>query len=49
MRDRFVAVIEQAIGRTVVGFMSGNQHDPDMICEIFVLAPVDDAGIIRPG
>jgi uncharacterized protein YbcI len=49
MRDRFVGVIEQAIGRTVVGFMSGNQHDPDMICEIFVLAPVDGADIIRPG
>jgi len=22
----------------VIGFMSGNQQDPDMICEIFVLA-----------
>ena len=38
MRDRFVAVIEGATGRTVVGFMSGNQQDPDMICEVFVLA-----------
>jgi hypothetical protein len=26
MRDRFVAVIEHATGRRVVGFMSGNQH-----------------------
>jgi uncharacterized protein YbcI len=41
MRDRFVAVIEGATGRTVVGFMSGNQQDPDMICEVFVLAPTD--------
>lgn len=41
MRDRFEAVIEQATGRRVVGFMSGNQQDPDMLCEIFVLAPSD--------
>jgi uncharacterized protein YbcI len=41
MRDRFVAVIEEATGRRVVGFMSGNQQDPDMICEVFVLAPTE--------
>lgn len=41
MRDRFEAVIERATGRRVVGFMSGNQQDPDMLCEIFVLAPSD--------
>ncbi len=41
MRDRFEAVIQQATGRRVVGFMSGNQQDPDMLCEIFVLAPSD--------
>jgi uncharacterized protein YbcI len=41
MRDRFVAVIQNATGRRVVGFMSGNQQDPDMICEVFVLAPSD--------
>jgi uncharacterized protein YbcI len=41
MRDRFVAVIEKATGRRVVGFMSGNQQDPDMICEVFVLAPTE--------
>lgn len=38
MRDRFVSVVEEATGREVIGFMSGNQQDPDMICEIFVLA-----------
>lgn len=42
MRDRFAAVIERATGRRVIGFMSGNQHDPPMISELFVLAPVDD-------
>ena len=39
MRERFTAVIEHATGRNVVGFMSGNQQDPDMICEVFVLSP----------
>jgi uncharacterized protein YbcI len=41
MRERFTAVIEHATGRNVVGFMSGNQQDPDMICEVFVLSPSD--------
>ena len=41
MRGRFEAVIERATGRRVIGFMSGNQQDPDMICEVFVLAPSD--------
>jgi uncharacterized protein YbcI len=41
MRPRFEAVIERSTGRKVVGFMSGNQQHPDMMCEVFVLAPVD--------
>ena len=41
MRHRFEQVVEHATGRRVIGFMSGNQQDPDMICEIFVLAPND--------
>lgn len=41
MRDRYVSVVETATGRRVVGFMSGNQQDPDMLCEVFVLAPTD--------
>jgi uncharacterized protein YbcI len=51
MRDRFVAVIEDATGRRVVGFMSGNQQDPDMICEVFVLAPTElvDSDELPPG
>ncbi len=35
------AVIEHATGRPVIGFMSGNQQAPDMICEVFVLSPSD--------
>jgi uncharacterized protein YbcI len=41
MRDRFQGVIQDATGREVIGFMSGNQADPDMICEVFILAPTD--------
>ena len=41
MRGRFEAVVEQATGRPVIGFMSGNQQSPDMICEVFVLSPSD--------
>jgi uncharacterized protein YbcI len=41
MRARFEQVVERATGRRVVGFMSGNQQDPDMICEVFVLARND--------
>jgi uncharacterized protein YbcI len=41
MRERFIAVVENAIGRPVIGFMAGSQQEPDMICEVFVLAPTD--------
>jgi uncharacterized protein YbcI len=41
MRERFEAVIEEATGRQVIGFMSGNQQHPDMMCEVFILAPTD--------
>jgi uncharacterized protein YbcI len=41
MRQRFEAVIEKATGRQVIGFMSGNQQHPDMMCEVFILAPTD--------
>jgi hypothetical protein len=41
MRHRVEAVIEQATGRRVTGFMSGNQQHPVMTCEVFTLAPTD--------
>jgi uncharacterized protein YbcI len=41
MRGRFAAVIEGATGRPVIGFMSGNQQEPDMMCEVFILGPTD--------
>jgi uncharacterized protein YbcI len=39
MREQFEATVEGATGREVVGFMSGNQQDPDMMAEVFILAP----------
>jgi uncharacterized protein YbcI len=41
MRQRFEAVIEDATGQRVIGFMSGNQQEPDMMCEVFILATTD--------
>ncbi len=41
MRARFEGVIRYATGRRVIGFMSGNQQDPDIMCEVFILAPTD--------
>ena len=34
-------VIEAATGRVVIGFMSGNQQHPDLMCEVFILGPTD--------
>ncbi len=41
MRKRFTDVVEKATGRPVIGFMSGNQQHPDLMCEVFVLGPTD--------
>ncbi|HEY4897175.1 MAG TPA: Na-translocating system protein MpsC family protein [Solirubrobacteraceae bacterium] len=41
MRERFAKVIEDATGRPVIGFMSGNQQHPDMMSEVFILGPTD--------
>lgn len=51
MRERFTIVIENATGKRVIGFMSGNQQDPDIMCEVFVLSPSDlvDEHEIPPG
>ena len=41
MRGRFTKVVEGATGRPVIGFMSGNQQHPDLMCEVFILGPSD--------
>ena len=46
MRDDLVKVVEDAIDRKVIAFMSANHIDPDMAAEVFVLEPAEspDAG-----
>jgi uncharacterized protein YbcI len=39
MRDRFVAEVEQLVGRKVVGFLSQVHVDPDLAVETFILEP----------
>jgi hypothetical protein len=41
MRERFAEVVEHATWRNVIGFMSGNQQHPDLMCEVFILAPTE--------
>ena len=37
MRPRFAEVIEQELGRKVLGFMSGSHQHPDLLGEMFIL------------
>ncbi|HWE12900.1 MAG TPA: DUF2294 domain-containing protein [Solirubrobacteraceae bacterium] len=46
LHERFKREISELTGRDVIGFMSGIQQDPDMVAEVFVLAPEPDD---RPG
>jgi uncharacterized protein YbcI len=39
MRDDLVKVVEDALDRKVIAFMSSNHIDPDMAVEVFVLEP----------
>jgi hypothetical protein len=41
MLDRVIAVVEDATSQRVTGFMSGDQQSPEMICEVFILAPAE--------
>jgi uncharacterized protein YbcI len=41
MKDRFIAVVEEATGRTVRAFMSEVSLDPDISAEIFILDHVE--------
>jgi uncharacterized protein YbcI len=40
MRDALVEEVERVTGRRVIAFMSDNHIDPDLACEVFILAPV---------
>ncbi len=39
MRNDLVTVVEDALDRKVIAFMSTNHIDPDMAVEVFVLEP----------
>jgi uncharacterized protein YbcI len=41
MRDDLVKVVEDALDRKVIAFMSTNHIDPDMAAEVFVLEPAE--------
>jgi len=41
MQDRFTEVVERATQRKVIAYMSQIHHDPDIVAELFVLAPGD--------
>ena len=46
MDERFTAVIEEALGRRVVAYMSQMHVDPDVAVEVFLLQPgVDEQGV----
>ena len=37
-------------GRRVIGFIRGNQQDPDIMCEVFIFSGTDLVGdVIRDG
>jgi uncharacterized protein YbcI len=42
MRDDLVKVVEDALDRKVIAFMSANHIDPDIGVEVFVLEPKAD-------
>jgi uncharacterized protein YbcI len=41
--DEFSAAVERLTQRRVVAFLSANQASPGIACELFFLAPVEDA------
>jgi len=44
MRVDATAMVEELLGRRVVGFMSDNHLDPDLAAEVFVLEPATGDG-----
>jgi hypothetical protein len=42
MEERFTGVVEEALGRGVIAYMSQVHNDPDLSAELFVLEPIGD-------
>src|SRR5262245_17578253 len=52
MEDHFTDVVENALGRKVIAYMSQIHADPDLAVELFVLEPLDkgeDEGAVLVG
>jgi len=45
MEDEFRRVVEEAMGRQVIAYMSSIHVDPDLAVEIFVLEPLDEPAL----
>jgi uncharacterized protein YbcI len=45
MEVQFTAVVEEAVGRKVIAYMSQIHQDPDLAVEIFVLEPTGDPAV----
>lgn len=44
METNFTEVVEKALGRKVIAYMSQIHANPDLAVELFVLEPADDKG-----
>src|SRR5262245_63514974 len=45
MEGQFTEVVEDALGRKVIAYMSQIHADPDLAVELFVLEPAEDGGL----
>jgi hypothetical protein len=48
LRDEATAMVEDVLGRKVLGFVSTNHFEPDLAVEIFVLDPSDASHLDAP-
>jgi uncharacterized protein YbcI len=46
MEEHFTTVVEAAMGRKVIAYMSQIHQDPDIAVEIFVLEPSEERGAV---
>jgi uncharacterized protein YbcI len=45
MEEQFTAIVEGAVGRKVIAYMSQIHQNPDLAVEIFVLEPSDESAV----
>lgn len=46
-RPSATALVEEVLGRHVIGFMSGNHFEPDLAAEVFALEDHVDSGLLE--